>query len=321
MRFGRPAHEEEQEESAFVSMTDMMVGFLFIVMLVMVFFATQFREEDVVDRRLYEELKHRVQTLQAENIRLREENAQLQKEIALLKKRLEELLRKLKKRNPLEEYLARAIQLRRQLVEEMRRRIKALYPDLQVEISPEGDALRFQGEGLFELGSAELRPQARQIIRDLAHILDRSLACYTRNASAVAKHCPNRKDALIEAVQVEGHTDTVGPPEVNLELSTRRALSAFNEMLRTVPRLTAYNNQRDQPVMAVSGYGEMRLAIPTADNVNEPRNRRIDLRVLLYTPSTREELEMLIQRLQKHKASTSSTNTGQAASSAKAAEE
>jgi len=216
MRHGRPVHEEEQEESAFVSMTDMMVGFLFIVMLVMVFFATQFREENVVDRRLYEDLMTRhvelrkrhealreriarleetIAALQAriaslenvrkENARLRSEKTRLQKRVTALKdrlqaleKRLLELIRRLKTRDPLEEYLARAIQLRRQLVEDMRRRIKSLYPDLQVEVSPEGDALRFQGEGLFELGSAALRPRARRIIRDLARTLDKSLVCH-----------------------------------------------------------------------------------------------------------------------------------------------
>lgn len=343
MRHGPPVHEEEQEESAFVSMTDMMVGFLFIVMLVMVFFAIQFREENVVDRRLYEDLMTRhvelrkryealheriarleetIAALQAriaslenvrkENARLRSEKARLQKRVTALKDRVQaleqrllELIRRLKTRDPLEEYLARAIQLRRQLVEDMRRRIKSLYPDLQVEVSPEGDALRFQGEGLFELGSAALRPRARRIIRDLARTLDKSLVCHTRNALATSRRCPDRGDALIEAVQVEGHTDTVGPPEVNLELSTRRALTAFGEMLRTVSRLAIYRNQRNQPVMAVAGYGEMRLAVPTADNVNEPRNRRIDLRIMLYMPSTRQELEALVKRLKQDTGTTS----------------
>ncbi len=338
MRHGQPTHEEEHEESAFVSMTDMMVGFLFIVMLVMVFFATQLRDEEVVDLKSYEALRNKYETLknaheelqrrlsrierliatlkariarleplQAENERLKKEKARLERQLRDVKLQLQQLeqqllalMRQLKIRDPLEEYLAQAIQQRRRLVEEMRRRIKQLYPDLQVEISPEGDALRFQGEGLFELGSAVLKPRAQRIIRDLARILDESLVCHTRNAWRLRRRCSGLTETMIEAVQVEGHTDTVGPPEINMELSTRRALAAFGEMLRTVPRLTTYRNLRGQPVLAVAGYGEMRLAVPTADNVNEPRNRRIDLRILLYMPDTRQELESLVRRLRKN---------------------
>ena len=54
MRAYRRPREAEEEESAYVSMTDMTVGFLFIVMLMMAYFATQFGATDTVARDLYE---------------------------------------------------------------------------------------------------------------------------------------------------------------------------------------------------------------------------------------------------------------------------
>ncbi|WP_430512064.1 hypothetical protein [Pannonibacter phragmitetus] len=46
----RRTHQEEEEESAFVSMTDMTVSFLFIVILLLAFFASQYSDTDQVPR-------------------------------------------------------------------------------------------------------------------------------------------------------------------------------------------------------------------------------------------------------------------------------
>ena len=43
---GRRRRDEEDEESVFVPMTDMTVSFLFIVMILLAFFAVQFSDED-----------------------------------------------------------------------------------------------------------------------------------------------------------------------------------------------------------------------------------------------------------------------------------
>src|SRR6056297_3454773 len=51
----RVSHEEE-EESAFVSMTDMTVGFLFIMMILLAFFASQMMDQDAVSRDAYDQV-------------------------------------------------------------------------------------------------------------------------------------------------------------------------------------------------------------------------------------------------------------------------
>jgi len=62
------------------------------------------------------------------------------------------------------------------------------------------------------------------------------------------------------------HTDTVGTAEYNLRLSTRRA--------QAIARWFRQNGLRIP--MAYDGVGESMPKVKTADEVDEPRNRRVD---------------------------------------------
>ena len=404
MRAYRRPREAEEEESAYVSMTDLTVGFLFIVMMMMAYFATQFGATDTVPRALYEQalaerdralaerdqlarmlreteaelarlrneleaalariaelerllaavdaarqalaeklaqveadlrrLQATAATAEAEVERLRREAAaaakaarelQRQQEAALADAtariaaaeaelralrealaraqariaELEQLLARRDIRNPLEAYLSEAYAERRRLLEGLRRDLRWLHPDVLVEVSPEGDALRFQGEGLFASGSAQLRPQARRMVQDLARLLDDGIACMTLAAAPASRPRTCRAGAIVEALQIEGHTDTVGSAQNNLALSTARANSAFLAMVEAAPTLERRVNLRGQPVPGVAGYGEMRLAVPTGDGTNEPANRRIDVRILMQTPATVAEIDVIRRRLRE----------------------
>ncbi|GJJ03107.1 hypothetical protein RugamoR64_36450 [Duganella rhizosphaerae] len=69
---------------------------------------------------------------------------------------------------------------------------------------------------------------------------------------------------------VIGHTDTVAKQDYNDQLSLRRAA--------TVKRLLVEVGI-DADRIAVQGRGERELLVPTADGVDEPRNRRVEIRV------------------------------------------
>ena len=71
-------------------------------------------------------------------------------------------------------------------------------------------------------------------------------------------------------VEVIGHTDSLGPPAVNDRLSVQRAERVKNLMVEAgIPadRIT------------VSGRGSREQLVPTADGVEEPRNRRVEIDV------------------------------------------
>ena len=71
-------------------------------------------------------------------------------------------------------------------------------------------------------------------------------------------------------IMVIGHTDTVGSEDFNDQLSRARA-----DRLRDILVSLGLPSARIQ----VAGRGERELLVPTADNVSEPRNRRVEISV------------------------------------------
>ena len=240
-----------------------------------------------------EALRTRVAELEEENEQLRSRIDQLVEEI----QRLREEIERLQVVNPLEAYLSQAIDQRREILVELRDRLLIEFPELQVVISPEQDALRFQGEGLFRSGSSQLEPRQRAIVETMGRLLDEILICFTLGERAERGPDCESGNALIEAVQIEGHTDSDGSDLNNLRLSTDRANATLLVMLDEDRTILAHQNLRRQPVMSVSGYGEMRPIATNKTTEGKAANRRIDLRIIMYAPSTVEEVEEVGRRL------------------------
>lgn len=334
-RLERNRARAEEEESVFVTMTDMTISFLLIIMILLAFFATQLNNDETVPLTAYErvrqerdelrvenrDLQASVEVLEAELARvrsdlevvtaerdrlrddldqLREENEALQARISDLEDeiaRLEQEIERLRVVNPLEAYLSEAIDQRREILVELRNRLLVEFPELQVVISPEQDALRFQGEGLFRSGSSQLQLRQRAIVETMGRLLDEILVCFTLGERAVRGEACDSGNALIEAVQIEGHTDSDGSDLNNLRLSTARANETLFVMLDENRTILAHQNLRGQPVMSVSGYGEMRPIETNETTEGKAANRRIDLRIIMYAPSTVEEVEEVGRRL------------------------
>ncbi|PKN42026.1 MAG: OmpA family protein [Deltaproteobacteria bacterium HGW-Deltaproteobacteria-18] len=71
-------------------------------------------------------------------------------------------------------------------------------------------------------------------------------------------------------VRINGHSDTVGHREDNARLSLERAESARDILA---------GQGVDPSIMKVFSHGEGNLLIPTADEIPEPRNRRVEVLV------------------------------------------
>lgn len=71
-------------------------------------------------------------------------------------------------------------------------------------------------------------------------------------------------------LQVIGHTDTVGNKESNDALSRQRA-----DAVRTLLIDAGF----PADTLRASGRGERELLVPTADDVAEPRNRRVEINI------------------------------------------
>ena len=372
MRSTSTRRNDDEDESVFVSMTDMTISFLFIVMILLAFFASQLRNQDTVPRSDFEQvrnhndlLKEKVAELDWQVLKLTERNAEikqklnrsnadlenvrkkrdqllidvaeLQKEIRLREDKIANLQQQLnsvasdlekatKKRdqlaidvadletkikqrddhiadleaklkaleeNPIERYLQDVSKQRKLILENLTTLINFEFPELNVAISPEGDALRFMGEGLFPSGLSELPANKRRTVERIASRLSAVLPCYTLGRRSSWSNGCNAVGAAIEAIQIEGHTDSTGPDDKNLALSTNRANATFFAMTSYDQSLVEFLNNRNQPVLSVAGYGKMR---PIADNKTEEgrqANRRIDLRIIMYTPQSLLDIEKL----------------------------
>ncbi len=100
----------------------------------------------------------------------------------------------------------------------------------------------------FRTGSAELTPAAQSTIDRLgAALADPKLASYR--------------------FRIEGHTDTVGEDDENLKLSQARAETVAGYLEKT------YGVAADRLVSL--GMGKQGLLVPTPDQTNEARNRRV----------------------------------------------
>ncbi len=102
----------------------------------------------------------------------------------------------------------------------------------------------------FTSGSAELTDQARRVLDELGKAL-------------------MSDDLRPYRFRIEGHTDTVGSAAANQSLSERRA-----DAVRVY--LTSRFGGEASRLVSI-GLGETRLAVATEDNVDEPRNRRVQI--------------------------------------------
>jgi outer membrane protein OmpA-like peptidoglycan-associated protein len=88
------------------------------------------------------------------------------------------------------------------------------------------------------------------------------------------RQLPEILDAIREypapEVTVTGHTDTTGSAERNARLALDRA-----EAIRDV----LIQEGLDPDLIAVDSHGEANLLVPTPDDVDEPRNRRVEVTV------------------------------------------
>ena len=101
----------------------------------------------------------------------------------------------------------------------------------------------------FDVGGTRLTPTSQQIVNEAL------AAAQTRSGSDIV---------------VTGHTDTKGALEQNDMLSQRRA--------QEVAQIFVERQFPAKRIEAV-GRGERELAVPTADEVDEPRNRRVTIEV------------------------------------------
>jgi outer membrane protein OmpA-like peptidoglycan-associated protein len=120
----------------------------------------------------------------------------------------------------------------------------------RVERIGEGIKITFNSGIMFDVNKANLRPEAQQNLGDLAGILNKY---------------PDTN------VLIEGHTDSDGTEEHNLELSRQRAQSVSNYLA---------GRQVDATRFTIMGYGESQPIATNDTTEGKQLNRRVELAIM-----------------------------------------
>ncbi len=268
-----------EDESYFVSVSDLMVGLLFLFIIILMAFALNFRSAEDAAQATLEALVVERDQLALERAALAAERDRLRAE----RDRLAAITTRL---------MARDTE-RAELLTRIKAALRAR--DLEVEVDLENGILRLPESLLFASAEAELSAAGRAAIVILAEVLITHLPCYV--GASATQPCPGGPLDVLEAVLIEGHTDDrpirAAPFADNWALSAARARNTFLALVAAAPRLDALENASGASLLGLSGYAERRPVIDDATDAARRVNRRIDLRFLARGPDAQGLAELL----------------------------
>lgn len=111
--------------------------------------------------------------------------------------------------------------------------------------------VEMESDAFFALDSAEIRPEARETIQQLADLITRG--------------------KILGRVSVTGHTCDLGPEAYNQRLSNRRADSVKRALVEMGV---------DPEAIVTDGRGESEPAVPNTSDENRQLNRRVDVQFI-----------------------------------------
>lgn len=273
--------EAEGGEGYFASVSDLMVGILFVFLLMLTVFALNFRDaeqDQVVERTRYEaavvranlaetraneaEARADAELRRAEEEARRSEEERLRAALARI-----EAERQAERARAQEQRANRLLALNRTLEQALDAAVARLQAEIRQRELARADLLMRLAEGLaasgvrfqldqqsgvlrlsedvpFNTGRSDLTERTRRTVQILADVLGRILPCFARASDHVG--CGASDAAILEAVLVEGHTD-------------RQAYGALP------PMQSQQENDRLSTARALTVFAEMRRVQPALD--------------------------------------------------------
>jgi flagellar motor protein MotB len=276
MRGEQPGVLAGEDESYLASVSDLMVGMLFVFIIMLMGFALSYRSAE--------------EQAEEDRSQLMQDSAELVAEREALtaqRDALGEVATELLQRDEARAALLTAVQ------QELQGRAVA------VAIDAANGVLRLPESLLFDSGAASLRPEGETALRAVAEALMQALPCVTEAPAMLAQRCPPGSAPLLEALLIEGHTDEQpvrgGAFADNWQLASARGVNTFKALTAARPDLELLCNVRGEALLGVSAY-EARRPVASGTTVEQRRlNRRIDLRFLVAAPAG-DDLDQLRRR-------------------------
>lgn len=272
------SHDEPEEagEGYFASISDLMVGVLFIFLLMLAVFAINYADQDKEAE--LERLRGQVRERDQKILDLEGQIAKLIDERNKLRDGMLELINQLDGITlALRGDQDRLNDVRRGLLFALQDALKKR--DVDVVVDERAGILRLSSKGLFKLNSDVFTEEGEEKAKKLLEEMAKLLPCFAKAAPGAAD-C-REQQPIFETVLIEGHADQqdTARPGGNLTLSTDRARAFYEFMTVRFPPLRDLRNQDSQHLLGLAGYGELRT-LPDVDGRDES-NRRIEIRFLL----------------------------------------
>ena len=277
----------------FLSMADLLIGVLFIFLIIMFYFALNFSEFAKFAKE-YEKDKNLIATLTKENEELNSIIEDLTADNKELKGKLGNAIRRAeiaeRRATEIENFILSVNETKIEILKKIQARLMKL--DFRVEIDEKTGVIRLPQKEMFATAEHKLSSDGVENINKLSIVLGEILPCYSKLKDQLkieyTLKCKRLSKNKIDAVFIEGHADArpFYSPTIkdNQELSTKRALSAFNAITSN-EKISRLKNSNNEFLLSVSGYGDKR-PLPCFDSqeVCYSKDRRIDLRFIMEIP-------------------------------------
>ncbi len=149
--------------------------------------------------------------------------------------------------------------------------IKATGDSSKVSIADNGNIILNESI-LFDVGSSEIKEEAQPALDQLVTVFYKFLS-------------DDENAKYVDSIVISGHTDSTGTDESNRILSTDRANSVLDYLLKS-GKLSKYSK-----FFCAAGYGETRPVASNATEAGRSANRRIEISIILKDDSIMEILE------------------------------
>lgn len=167
--------------------------------------------------------------------------------------------------------------LRVSIVEQIRSSIEQVMGNTNTVSVSENGSLVLSESVLFDPGSAELKTASKEVLDQLAN----GFAAFLANPE---------NTQYVDTIVIAGHADSTGGAELNRDLSSKRANSVLNYLLKTGGGVLDPYAQ----YFSASGYGATR---PVADNSTvegRAQNRRIEISIILKDDTVLDILDQYL---------------------------
>ncbi|MFK3958325.1 OmpA/MotB family protein [Guptibacillus hwajinpoensis] len=125
------------------------------------------------------------------------------------------------------------------------------------------NTISVEGDILFDTGSAEISPQGKKVLNDLADVFANLI-----DEEDISQY--------LYIILIEGHTDKV--PYDNWKLSSDRSVAVVKELMKANPKLDTPEYAK---YLAATGYSEYKPVVEGDTSDAYEKNRRISFQIIL----------------------------------------